>query len=477
MNFNMKRRKIMKHTRKLTAIILAILCLAATGCKKSTSDTDIKDPALNPDVTTNIQGNTSNIFGSSANATGEYDPNSPHGEKKVYGTVNFQEFFDWKGTIGITYEMSGTWTGYYFYDDPTQSWIICFDPLCDHCQEYCPAFDGDASYETEDGRTMTYPYQILLDKYDNANSPVIYRAYKQSSLYRPSPDMKTAISRPECYRIDRYDLSTGKRITLLTDISGTITTLNTYGDYIYYNEENADQTVTLKRLAKAGGPPISLEQDNLKTINVLDITDDFIYYTADERYLYRADADLKNPELLLDVANLKGSNDMPAVLRRIQGGYLYYYGDFEIRKTTPNEAGISGDEEYCSCYRVPLNELDSSPELVAKDFAFGYIYSAFTENYFYYQPAGSDYFSEASRSLFAVNLDSLETKQVVEDCGFLIYIQNTMGDNILFTGIPVTEEGRELCGNGKNYVIAYPDGRECEKWIIRNPGGRVQNIS
>lgn len=465
----------MKYMKKLLALACLPLSLIALGCEKSGSDsqegllsthsavqtTVVDDSLLNPDATTE-EMKIDDIFFVDLNAEGVYDPSAQHGEKRVYGSLNVQDFLNWKDQVGIDPEYNGTLTVCYQYDNPEKSYVLCLDSACDHQGEYCSAYDSEEW--DENGRRAPYP--ILLDSYDNAASPVIYRAYQQSHLYRAEQGKKV-LHRRVCYRIDRYDISSGKRITLLTNIKGTITSLNTFGDYIYYTEENADKTVVLKRLAKTGGEPICLEQDGLKAITVLDITDDSIYYLADERYLYRADINLDNSEQLLDAVNLKSSGEKTAILRKIQNGYLYYFGDFETQNTIPNEAGISGTQDYCSCYRIPIHDLEGVPQTVAGNFVYGWIYTALTEHYFYYQPGGVDSRSEASRTLFAVNLDTLENIQVVEDCGIVINIQHIMGDKVLFTGISITDEGRDLCGNGSNYVIAYPDGRPCEKWIMR----------
>lgn len=467
----------MKH--RIMSLILSLTCLISLAACKRNADTD---PTNDPSLTDNgALSDNGNIF-ASGSASAEYDPNAAHGVKRVYGTLNAREMLEWNDAIGFDYERGVDHTIYYLFDDPAKGYVLCFDPLCDHGGDYCPAFDNDA-FEEIDGYTVTFPNHIVLDRYDNADSPVFYRAYKQPEVYNPMPGVSA--TREVSYRITRYDVSSGRRITLLDEIDGTITSLNTYGDHIYYTESAGDDRTTLRRLHKSGGEPIVLSSEGATTITLLDITDQTVYYTVDERYLYSCSADLTSPERLLDTAELKGSNDKPALLQRIQGGYLYYFGNYEGVTVSKADGTVQLSDLYkWDCFRLPISDLTAEPELVAEDICGGFLQSAFTEHYFYYEPAVFSY-SDYSGSLLGVNfsggdlcavdLKTLVHSTVVEDCGLNIDIEHTYGDEVIFGGTPADSKGSSIWQDGRIWFRAYPDGRDYHAWINKLSGGELQN--
>lgn len=110
--------------------------------------------------------------------------------------------------------------------------------------------------------------------------------------------------------------------------------------------------------------------------------------------------------------------------------------------------------------------------------------SAFTDNYFYYEPAVFTYsnyagslmgMSASGGDLCAVNLETLEQKTVVDDCGLNIYIDRIYGDQVLFFGTPATQKGANIWQQGNIWFRAYPDGTEYHAWISRTSGGDLQN--
>lgn len=458
----------MKH--RLSALFLSLACMIAlAGCKRSN---DPVDPSLVTDKPSVTDKEVFN-FGSSP----EYDPDAPHGEKKVYGSIKIGELPVWEDTIGFMLKKSQL--GYYYIEKPTEFYDACFDPTCNHNGEDCPAYNSEDFVDGDE--PIGYPSFMVLDKYDNADSPVIYYAYKQSKEYTLTDG--GAFERDNCYRIDRYDISSGKRVTLHTDIPWTITSLNTYGDYIYFTLIKEDQTMAFMRLHKSGGipTPVLLPSNEVQSLKVLDITDDYIYYLFDEYCLYRCSTDLSTMEAQLWVSTLTGKEERPAILHQLQNGYLYYMSDFET-VTVKSDSGKVYEYDKCNCYRLPMDDLNSEPQIVAEAICYGETNFAFTDNYFYYEPAVYRHISKDEYSgsqletdfsggdLCAVNLDTLEASTVVNDCGMVIYIEHTYGDNVIFYGTPISAEGEKLTDK---WLIAYPDGTPYEAWLERNTLGKT----
>ena len=475
MNFNMKRRKIMKHTRKLTAIILAILCLAATGCKKSMSLNQTVSPIddVVPGVSSgnnnpNNNNHNSPIFGS--NCSSQYDPSMPHGEKRMYGETGGRGSYLYRSTVrtwaAYMFGYDGAWLLCYDLSDPTNAIHTCFDPLCNHMVDSCPAFYQFDEYGPYD---RSYPYYIFLDYYDNANAPVFYSVYRQNDKGHIGTEV---FDREPCYLIQRYDVSSGERITLLSGISDLVHAAFTYGDYLYYTTSQdylADETVskesvyTLWMLPKAGGTPIALQNDENYALEILDITDEGVYYLVNGQYLYRASLTLENPTLLMDVLSIQDENGNTTLFAGLRDNVLYYCGNLYIPE-------IIADSYKIPCgdvYQMPLSSGTDAVK-IAENVICSNTYMQFSSHYLFYQPAVmSECNGEWTNVNFsngtvkAVDLRTKETTTCCENVGINLEFGKTMqDDSVLVYGYEYESSGKALSGDSQNMIRVYADGRK-----------------
>lgn len=460
----------MSKTKSFLWVLLTATLLLA-GCQRNNVGETF---ASDSDTINNPGGSITNPY---ASGSANYDPNAKHGEKAVYGYA----------LEGVTYnrrETLNSWGNFYFqwnwawmlcYDQTGQSVpaIPCFDPLCNHEVDTCPAFYQFDEYKRPDGMTNSYPFYIFLDYYDNANSPVFYSVYRRSSVGHLGTEN---FNQKPYYLIQRYDLASGERVTLQSEITELIHSVYTYGDNLYYTisedyfgkkklEPGEGTSFTLCMLPKTGGEPKLLQDKNTKSLDILDITDDGVYYLINSRYIYRCSPTLENPELLLDIDSVKDGNGNHVRLASVRNGYYFYFGDL-----VPYEGKYEGlYEADGSCYRAPLNDPTNAVK-IAEHMVCTTSFLMFTENFLYYMPTvmeevtnnGNLYpFNYSNGTVKAVNLFTGETVTCCEDTGISFITGLTDRDNITVFGQAYEEKGQEL-GSVYKHIRLYPDGRPAE---------------
>lgn len=455
----------------LCLLVVTVLIFSACGRKSNSSTT--------PDVGISDTETSDTILSPATSGSPNYDPNAAHGKKEMYGdSFNSGDSYARRSPLN-------TWGNYYFqygyawllcYDQKEGSTPVraCFDPLCGHKVDTCPAFYQFDWYTHPDGAEIQYPSYIFCDYYDNADSPVFYSVYRRSDVGHIGTEN---FDRDPCYLIQRYDLASGERVTLLSDIQNLIHSAYTYGDYIYYTmsedylatqEDSSASTFSLCMLPKSGGEPIILYNDETKSLDILDITDDGVYYLVNGRELYRCSPTLEEPELIIDIDSIKDASGNNTRLAALRNGQLFYFGNLSLIDSEYFSDLYSGD-----CYRLPLDDLSAEPVKLAENMICETNWVAFTENYLYYQPTVME---SANGGLYpvnysdgvvkAVNLFTGETVTACENTGISFFTGYVVdGDSITVYGQAYENRGTELAGNSFNHIRIYPDGTPYELWF------------
>lgn len=498
---------------KLTSILLAGIMLSAcllplSGCKKKTNDSD--NPFNVGSVNTGKNGQTNNA---PASTDGNGQSNTPtpdtgwtqgtvSGEKRLYGKQNYSN----PQTLKIGDEMSGIMRygdmligevnydnkfGYYSFDDPDSARLICFDPLCLHLiqQDSCPAFINYKQNINPSGtlpRIYSDPMGMYIDLYESTDGPVIYRYYKRSDYYTVGVYQQE--QRESFYCIERYDMAKGKLTAVLDNEKNTITQACNYGDYIYYVLDCGKEGQIIHRIHKSGGKPERYDlEEEAESIFIVDVVDDKLYYVFDEQYLYRASLDLTENEEILDLSELKGTDGTVGVMQGIYCGYLYYIADVStVWAGTPEN---SPSTEKANLYRIPIGDLTKAPEMVVEGMNIGKRDYLFSENTMYYTPCVFEYGEYANASMavnvetinkcdgkmMALDLNSGNSKTVVEDSGMTISPLLAWDDRVVFAGWAYTSAGKDNAGESNNLLIAYTSGEAFEVWCRKGAPGQLDD--
>lgn len=476
----------MSKTSNLCILLATLLFL--TGCNQS------KKPQNDSTATVGSSANVGSILGSDVIGSASYDATAEHGEKAVYGYASESNVFDRRESLN-------SWGNYYFqwdlawllcYDkaDNSVPVVSCFDSLCSHQVDTCPVFYQFDRYEYRDPVTeqkfqKAYPYYIFCDYYDNANSPVFYSVYRRNSVGHIGSE---AMNQEPYYLIQRYDLSSGQRITLCSGIQDLVQSAYTYGDYLYfvtsedYNASNHGVYVegtpfTLNVIPKTGGQPKSLANANTLSLNILDITDDGVYYLVNSRYIYHCTPTLEKPEMILDIDSIIDGNGNHVRLAAVRDGYFFYFGDLVLNNSEFSELY----EADGSCYRAPLNDPTNTAK-IAEHMICSTSYLLFTENYLYYMPTvmkdlGIRTYNEngQEKTYYAFNHSDGVVKAVQLFTGETTTACNIPGisfmtgyaidsDSITVYGQAYDAAGLEL-GTGLKQIRLYPDERSYEYWF------------
>lgn len=427
----------------------------------SNKDNDLPD---NPGKITD--GNLPTRFFSES----DYDASAVHGEKKMYHdqinttvkNVYNDIIFDYDSPHSlVTYEKNTPRTRRY----------LCFDPTCKHLYvESCTSNLEYYGWDDEDPYTDTiwYPVQAVIDSYDYENLPVVYMSFRRHKYYFVNEVM---LERESVYCIERFDMKTGKRTIVADNIEEIIEKIHTYGDYVYFTMVDADDNHSLCRIAKWGGAIEKLGEPKENTYTILDVVDDKLYYLTDERYLNRCELDLSKSELIFDLGDLQG-NDPNAVssYRGVYGGNMYYFSDTEVIYSDPtvHEGDLYISGSIGNLYRLPLNDLSASPEMIAQGVSVSD--TLFTDDTLFYLPITYDYKNAESPirsdelnngTILALDLITLEETTVCENTGLWIFLKgaiNCEDDCISFTARYGDGEWKSLANDTDNELIGKKSG-------------------
>ncbi len=468
----------------LTAFTLASV-LQLTSCKHNTAPENPFDVGT---VTSADNGQ------SNADPNTGFDANKTHGEKILYGKKSINESRIMQigdpltsvlrfGDMLIGETNYSNKFGYYTFDEPDNARLLCFDPLCVHLssQESCTAYiNYDQLVDNSSGQTVIYndPMGMYVDLYENAEAPVIYLYYRRDDTYTINYEEQG--TRDPVYCIERFDMSEGKRLPVLDNEENTITQVCSYGDYVYYVLDKGDKKGQfLNRVHKSGGKSEVYDLDEkTESLFMIDVVDDMFYYMIDEQYLYRSQLDLTDSEMLLDLSSLKGKDGSIGVMQGAYSGYFYYLADVE----TVTENIVAG--EKANLYRIPMNDLTATPEIVVEGMNGDIGTFVFSEKTLYYTPFVYEFNSvdsdemltavnECDGKLYALDLKSGQSKLIVENSGMTIYPKFAWDDMVIFSGWAYNSTGSKYSGNNQNLLIAYTSGEPFEIWCEKDQVGKL----
>lgn len=400
----------------------------------------------------------------------------PHGEKILYGKQDSSDesilrFGDM--LIGET-NYSNT-LGYYTIDEPGNARLLCFDPLCLHLlsQDSCPAITNDM-LKLVNNEYIQYPQGMYIDLYESSESPVVYFYYLRSDHY--AINLEETIDRDPVYCIERYDMSQGKRYTVLDNVENTIQQACNYGDYVYFvldMSEGLVQKQKLCRVHKSGTEPEEFDMTELpETIRIVEATEDAIFYTVDEKYLYRCNLDLTESEKVLDLGNLKGQNDSIGVLQGCYSGYLYYIAD-AVKVLSETKVNL---------YRIPVNDLAKEPEMVVEGMAGSSDCYMFAEKTLYYVPCVAEFDNTqggetavniCDGKMMALDLKTGKSNTIVENSGMTIFPLYAWDDMVVFAGWAYNSTGEKYSNGNNNLLLAYTSGEPFKIWCRKREPGKL----
>lgn len=461
----------MKHLSKrnrMIAIVTAIVLIAATlGVSLSLTMCDYGEPDLPAGITESPYGN--------------YDYS-----KKPYFSLGIHQ--------GVTIYNGDA----YFMDALSQLMSISLVNLennrKDHVREeedeyigqtaknLCPAADHD--HGTFTMKCYDCPGWIcgtmmfLLDTYESAGSyPIIYYAGWTDPAGQGSFE-GNAWDRPSTYSIYRYDSGNNTRKVLVETEYYPIQMMS-YGENLYVVTQSALNEFQVNLIDKENKTMTELPIGDGQ-INLLSADDEFIYLNDYEGNIYRASSDLQSHELIHTVEVLVFNlNDYTHGIF-IDGGYLYFRGDYDTLPFQATELAVFEPKRY-NIYRLPLNDLDGERELVAEG-VFEDDDLGVAGGKFYYAPMkygeADDrpgfYYNFTSGMLKCVDLTTLETTDVLTDCGFELEggSGKLVGETFVIAHIrPYKDMGYDFTNSDASSYIALYDFTTGDLYALIKTGG------
>lgn len=289
---------------------------------------------------------------------------------------------------------------------------LCSDPMCSHQDLNCPAM-------------MRHPEaEFLIDMTEsNGELPVIYYFRCMAG----QDDLEFGQS-----EVIRYDVATNQAVQVAVS-HGPIRQMMTYKDSIYYTVQNAKDQYELNRVNKTGGSVQTISAGECY-IELLGANDQGVYCNDEKGNVYLAELNLSNVKKIYAVKEVYHSinQSSPANIDMfVDGDYLYFFADFEPEYFPWYNSAEYGDKILFlnhSIRRVPLNAPKGDGEVVAED-VFEYAVYGVYNGVLYYGPFdvktmihgnlnqhGANLY-HSKGTIRGVRLDTLETFDVVTDCG------------------------------------------------------------
>lgn len=241
----------------------------------------------------------------------------------------------------VIYMIDGTTLmGISVLDDTLQKVPVCSDSLCSHDTKSCPLFLGSGAFS------------MILEPYEskkNHNMPILYIAYQD--MYW---DYETNQVVDNGYAIKKYDMRTNTAYDIVSGYEDNILELYKNGDTIYYRTYSYEDGYHLESVNKDGRDHNILNCEN-EAFTIQNIVGEAVYYTDMIGNLYKTDIDFSTNDYLMDT-----KTDMGMTV--ISDTHIYYPDDIEVYDTIEGK-----DFRKCSIYRILLDDLDATPELVLED--------------------------------------------------------------------------------------------------------------
>lgn len=327
---------------------------------------------------------------------------------------------------------------------------VCTDPFCMHLSYdqnsgiICPLYFQDGSADNFARTIYCIDYEA-----SKGSSPVFYITAAEPAYTVVGNQVIQTLS--EDAAIYRYDSATGKRETVVQDLPELINFFAVSDDYIYYAYANG--LIALDKSGKKIGEITASSNPHY----ILASENGLLYISDSMGTLYTAEPDLSELTLIYSYDTSKidaqwagfvmSQGDIPFGYT-VKDGYLYYCADFKYEATEYQEFVSS------SIYRLPLNDLSVSPELLVKDGCnakdiLGIVGEKvyYTPNVWHLNERNSGY--QLAQGLTAVDLSTLEIITLEEDAFDMPRVKGLSHETPLITS-------NFLVGEQRHYTMGTP---------------------
>lgn len=275
---------------------------------------------------------------------------------------------------------------------------VCGDPLCQHNTTSCIAGTGGIDSE------------FLIDEVESAGqNPIIY-----------------------CFsgkQINRIDTGAGTRKSLVSG-DEPIRQMATYKDSVYFVTQSSDDSYKINMVKKSGGTATCLEFGKVY-LNLIGGNQRGLYLNDEKGNVYHVDYELTSSKIIYTAGEsypmIVGS-EVAEFGMFVDENYLYFYADYETQ-TFPWGTKNTIDFIKHSIRRIHLDDLSQGAELVVDDVFEKAVYGIYNGVLYYgpyrvstdltntNDPTYISQFSHSNGTIRGVNLSTLESGDLVSDCG------------------------------------------------------------
>lgn len=306
---------------------------------------------------------------------------------------------------------------------------------------------------------------MVLDVYESAGGyPVIYNVYAKPTGETNDPFDQSG------YNLYRYTASDNQSEKLV-ELPGYCTQIMAYGDRVYMSLKTADKKYFLMMYDKKTKETASLAVER-NTFFLHAEGNDVYYCINGTGELYKTDVSLSGAEKVFAVAEVYAISSKDSTPIQIYDGYIYYRDNFTTHDVQVHVTGVPDDEVENPQFihpisydirRVPLDSPSEESRLVASGVFEGDDFG-FANGCLYYTPVDigvtidKAYYNFSSGRFCKVDLTTLETVDILTDCGFMFdnyYNGYCNGKFIISTIRPLGTECSEYFGDLAGYDALY----------------------
>lgn len=296
---------------------------------------------------------------------------------------------------------------------------LCFDPLCDHSTDACPAM------------MRSYGAEFLIDVAEsNGEFPVIYYHRSTGEIWDEDGSITSMGN-----EIIRFDVAKGeaKRVIFSNE---PIKQLMAYGDYLYYTTMSSDDEMNVHTVKKTGEDAHHLAT-GATAIKLIGANEQGAYFNDDKGNVYALALSGESFEKIYTLREYyvlghpgTGAAELNMM---VYEEYLYYFADYKVVEL-PWFTGTENFSDH-SIRRVKLDALDvpsTEGEMVAES-VYERCFFGIYNGVLYYSPfdvstnldnINACTYSQSNGTINGVDLKTLEIFTVISDCGF-----NFMGES------------------------------------------------
>ncbi len=302
--------------------------------------------------------------------------------------------------------------------DEVQS--LCTDPKCNH---------GSVVDESIDCPVQLYSPEslFLLDAHEsNGGYPIFYiaRAISSDFDYDAIEEEGIVSVIASGYAIYRYDNGNNKRKEVIA-IKEPIVNLAVYGDYIFYVTSSKDGEQKVSVINKSG-ESICTGEAVKGEIDLVGFENGTLYYADLSGRVYTLSLETKKSECIYTVKDFVILPLMSKSARMtVYDGYLYFDKGMEDTDVYPiDDAGNTMHYEVPTrtIARLPLSDLSAPMEIVAEKVFQDSTHGIHDGKLYYCKLEMGDrspgtYWNFCGGTLYAVDLKTLESTEIIKDCG------------------------------------------------------------